>query len=343
MAILLIRIEDTASLMLNEFFDYNGHVFALAGSREEEKREEFRMEEFYEATMDTDVLEDVPVFFVAGEGAATVVIGWYKKAKISRKIQNVSLFLEGNVEAAISDAVLLPEKDRKTKIQWQTPGQLYEVVEEEDMRFDLLKTLLQKEPEENAVLRYAYTPVKLDPKLVKQPDICLKYCSTLAQLLVQDQCQDISEIKLLEQYAKKVTEKKRKDPDGYYYHALACCHLGFFREGIRSVQKALELEPEAADLAALKGMLLFEKCYYEDSAACFRQAYEQSGEEEYLLMEGRVCSAAGWMDKAYECFAAIQNKELLDHAGIRLKEMEKRWSFANILSFRRKNRIKGKK
>ncbi|MCQ2500071.1 MAG: hypothetical protein MJ117_01860 [Lachnospiraceae bacterium] len=344
MAILLIKIEDTASLMLNEFFDYNGHAFALAGSRKQEKRQEFRMEEFYEASMDTEMLEDVPVFFVTGAEADTEasVIGWYKKARVSRKIRSVSLFLEGNVEAVISDAVLLPEKDRSIKIRWQTPDQLYEVVEEEDMRFGLLQRLLETEPAENALLRYAFAPVKLDPKLIRQPDTCLKYCSALARVLVEDQCRDISEIKLLEQYAKKVIEKKRSDPDGYYYHALACCHLGFFKDGIKSVQKALELEPEAADLAALKGMLLFEKGYYKDSAACFHKAYEVSSEEEYLLTEGRVCSAAGWMDKAYDCFAAVQNKELLDAAGIQLKEMEKRWSFANILSFRRKNRMKGK-
>lgn len=343
MAVLLVKIEDTASLALNEFFDFNGRCFALAGSRAEGQKEDFRMEEFYEATMDTEELENVPVFFVAGEGAAVTVIGWYKKAKISRKVQSVSLFLEGNIEASVSDVVLLPAQDRKIKTEWQTPGQLYEVVEEEDMRYSLLQRLLQSDPKENAFIRYAYASAKPEPKLVKQPEACLEYCSKLARVLVENQCQDISEIKLLEQYAKKMLEKRRNDPDGYYYHALACYHLGFFKDGIRSVQKALEMEPEAADLKALKGMLLSEKGYYKDSIAALHQAYEKNREEEYLLLEGRVCIMAGQMDKAYECFAAIQDKALLDDAGIRLKDMEKRWSFANILSFRRKNRIRGKK
>lgn len=343
MAILLVKIEDTASLALNEFFDYNGHCYALAGSRSGDQKDRFRMEEFYEATMDTEVLEEIPVFFVTGEGAKATLLGWYKKARITRKVRSISLFLEGNVEATASDVVLLPEENRRISIEWQTPGQLYEVVEEEDMRHGKLKGLLKTEPEKNAFLRYAFAPVKLEPKLIKQPDACLEYCSRLAEVLLNNQCQDISEIKLLEQYARKVTEKKRNDPDGYYYHALACCHLGFFKEGIKSVQKAIELEPEAADLKALKGMLLVEKAYYKDSATCLREAYEKTHEEEYLLLEGRVYSMAGYMDKAYECFAAIQDKTLLDNAGICLKEMEKRWSFADILSFRRKNRVKGKR
>lgn len=343
MAVLLVKIEDTASLALNEFFDFNGRCYAYAGSRAAGQREDFRMEEFYEATMYTDVMEQIPVFFVTGEGVEATVLGWYKKAKITRKSRNVSLFLEGNIEAVISDVVLLPEKNRTVKIDWQTPAQLYEIVEEEDMRYEKLQRLLKTDPEKNVFLRYAYAPAKLEPKLVKQPDTCLQYCAKLAEVLLQDQCQDISEIKLLEQYAKKAMEKKRKDPDGYYYHALACCHLGFFKDGMKSIQKAIELEPEAADLKVLKGMLLVEKAYYKDSAACLHEAYEKSKEEEYLLLEGRVLSMAGHMDKAYECFAAIQDKTLLENAGIQLKEMEKRWSFANILSFRRKNRGRGKK
>ncbi|MCQ2510629.1 MAG: hypothetical protein MJ116_09235 [Lachnospiraceae bacterium] len=343
MAVLLVKIEDTASLALNEFFDYNGRCYALAGSRAEGQKEDLRMEEFYEATMDTEELKDVPVFFVTGESTAVTVIGWYKKAKISRKVRSVSLFLEGNIEAVVSDVVLLPEEERNTKTEWQTPGQLYEVVEEEDMRYSLLQRMLQSDPKKNAFLRYAYAPVRLEPKLIRQPAACLEYCSRLARVLVENQCQDISEIKLLEQYAKKMIEKKRNDPDGYYYHALACYHLGFFKDGIRSVQKALELEPEAADLNALKGMLLAERGYYRDSMVCLHQAYEANREEDYLLLEGRVCIMAGQMDKAYECFASIQDKTLLDDAGISLRDMEKRWSFANRLSFRRKNRLKGKK
>ncbi len=342
MAVLLIKIEDTASLALNEFFDYNGHCYALAGSRNKQKNS-FRMEEFYEATRDTERLEDVPVFFVTGTDREAVVLGWYKRAAITGQSRQVSLFLEGNVEAAAADAVLLPEQNRNVKIEWQTPGQLYEVVEQEDTRWETLQGLLRKDPGENAFLRYAYVPVKLEPKLVRQPEACLQYCARLAQVLLEDQCRDISEIKLLEKYAEKVKDVKRTDPDGYYYHALACCHLGFFREGMKSIQKAIELEPEAADLKALKGMLLAEKGYYRDSAACLQEAYEKNREEEYLLLEGRILSMAGQMDKAYECFSAVRDKTLLEDAGIRLSEMEKRWSFAELLSFRRKNRGKVKR
>lgn len=343
MAVLLIKIEDTASLALNEFFDYNGRCYALAGSRTGEKKDVFRIEEFYEATMDTEILENVPVFFVTGDDRAVTILGWYKKADIAGTIRRVSLFLEGNVTAAVSDVVLLPEKNRTVQTEWQTPGQLYEVVEQEDVRYSRLQELLMRDPEENSFLRYSYAPVRLNPELNRDPAACLQYCGKLAEALLKDQCRDISEIKLLEKAAEKVTERRRMDPDGWYYHALACCHLGFFREGIRSVQKGLELEPEAADLKALKGMLLVEKGYYKDSAACLKEAYEKNREEEYLLLEGRVLSMAGQMDKAYECFAAIQDKALLEDAGIHLKEMEKRWSFADLLSFRRKSRAKTKR
>ncbi|MDO4616117.1 MAG: hypothetical protein Q4B03_01510 [Lachnospiraceae bacterium] len=343
MAILLIKIEDTASLALNEFFDYNGRCYAVAGVRGEQNKRGFRMEEFYEATRDTERLENVPVFFVTGEGSEAVILGWYKRAVITRQIRTVSLFLEGNVEVASADAVLLPEQDRITKTEWQNPGQLYEVVEQEDMRYEALERLLKKDPKENSFLRYSYAPARLEPKLLKNPDACLQYCGTLAQVLLNDQCRDISEIKLLEKYAEKMKEKRRDDPDGWYYHALACCHLGFFREGIKSIQKALELEPEAADLKALKGMLLAERGYYAESAACLREAYEKNLEEDYLLLEGRVHSMAGQMNRAYECFAAVKDQTLLDSAGIHLQEMEKRWSFADLLSFRRKNRTRGKK
>ncbi len=75
MAVLLVKIEDIASLALNEFFDFNGRCYALAGSRAEGKKDDFRMEEFYEATMDTQEMENVPVFFVTGEGRMVTVIG----------------------------------------------------------------------------------------------------------------------------------------------------------------------------------------------------------------------------------------------------------------------------
>ncbi len=343
MAYLLIKIEDTASLALNEFFDYNGRCYALAGSRSGDEGDSFRMEEFYEASRDTEELEDIPVFFAAGDDREPVILGWYRRAKISKKVKNLSLFLQGNVEADAQEAVLLPEENWTVRIRWQAPGQTHEVVEEEDMRYAILQKLLQKEPEENAFLRYAKAAVRLEPKLVSQPEKCLEYCGQLARVLLDNQCQDISEIKLLEQYAAKMKAKCPKNPDGYYYHALACCHLGFFRDGMKSIQKAIQLEPEAADLQALKGMLLAEKGYYQDSAACLHEAYEKNREEEYLLLEGRVFSFAGQMDRAYECFAVVQDQTLLADAGIHLQDMEKRWSFADLLSFRRKNRMRGKR
>ena len=77
-------------------------------------------------------------------------------------------------------------------------------------------------------------------------------------------------------------------PDGYYYKAMAEEQLGFVKEGLRSVNRALQLEPDGADIIALKANLLAAMGSYEDAAALYSESFDISGDESYLLVKGRV-------------------------------------------------------
>ena len=64
MAILVVRIEDDSTLLMNEFFDYNGMCYGLTRSREKNDEICINLEDFYEGTVQSECLTDVPVFFV---------------------------------------------------------------------------------------------------------------------------------------------------------------------------------------------------------------------------------------------------------------------------------------
>ena len=64
MAILVVRIEDDSTLLMNEFFDYNGVCYGLTRSREKNDEICINLEDFYEGTVQSECLTDVPVFFV---------------------------------------------------------------------------------------------------------------------------------------------------------------------------------------------------------------------------------------------------------------------------------------
>lgn len=72
MAILVVRIEDDSTLLMNEFFDYNGVCYGLTRSREKNDEICINLEDFYEGTVQSECLTDVPVFFCAGAGRQLV-------------------------------------------------------------------------------------------------------------------------------------------------------------------------------------------------------------------------------------------------------------------------------
>lgn len=326
MAILLVKIEDEKSLAFNEFFDYNGFCYACTGSRNHPEGRAIDMSDFYEAAVNTEVLSDVPVVFVTADKEAATVLGWYRKAEVFRESRSLSFFLEGNVKAYAADGVWLPKESQTYNIPWPANDKRYEVIEEEDTRFRQLEHMLNAYGGANQLRRYYTSEPHIIPKAMQDPAGCRKACERWAALVASEECQDIRDLKTLEVYAKKLCEKAPKDPDGYYYLALADYHLGFVKEGLKQIGKALKLEPEAADLIALKGLLLVSRGYMADGAEHLHRAWEISHYDTYLILEGRAFLMVGQADKAYDCFKQIGDESVLEEAGIRLRDMEKKWS-----------------
>jgi len=326
MAILLVKIEDEKSLPLNEFFDYSGFCYASTGPRDHSADKVIDMADFYDADINTKILTDIPVVLVSVENDTAAVLGWYAKAEIFSDIHTLSFFLEGNIKAYTSDCVWLPDSGKKHTLGWFAKKKIYEVIEAEDARYPQLQQWIKGYSGGNQLRRYYTAVPHTIPKALQDITHCREACRQWAELVTKEECQDIRDLKTLEVYAKKLCEKDPKDSDGYYYLALACYHLGFVKEGLKQIGKALRLEPEASDLIALKGLLLVSRGYVEDGAAQLHQAWEISGYETYLLMEGRAYMIEGKADRAYDCFKQIGDENLLEEAGIRWKDMEKKWS-----------------
>lgn len=346
MAILLVNIENEKSLPLNEFFDYNGVCYASTRSREKnDTKEVIDMTAFYEAAVNTEVLRDVPVVFVSASASEndSAILGWYRKAEIHHKMLTPSLFLEGNIKAYASDAVWLPKDEEQRIIFCAVKKQLYEVIEEEDERFTYLQNLIENyanienhtnapdnQSNMNQFIRYHSADVHTIPQAMKELSTCKAACEQWAGLVAREECQDIRDMKTLEVYAKKLCEKDRKNAEGYYYLALAYYHLGFVKEGLKQVNKALQLEKDDPDFLALKGLLLVSRGYIEDGAAHLHKAYEGSQYEAYLLMEGRAYMMADIVDKAYDCFEKVEDDSLLETMGIKRKDMESKFHFIKM-------------
>ena len=103
MAILAVKIDNLATLRMNEFFDYAGHCWALSRSRDREDAVGAELEDFYEGTVRSGHIEGVPVVFIHGNQA----VGWYISATVYRYIRHPSLFLEGNICADTRNVRLL--------------------------------------------------------------------------------------------------------------------------------------------------------------------------------------------------------------------------------------------
>ncbi|MDO4976612.1 MAG: hypothetical protein Q4E53_05040 [Eubacteriales bacterium] len=342
MAILLVKIENENSLAFNEFFDYAGFCYASSRSREKSDGEAIDLSTFYEATVSTQELHDVPVVFARVEDDRAQVIGWYQKAEIWNQMYTPSLFLEGNIRAYSSDVIWLPEEAQTTTVRWFVKSYIYEVIEEEDARFAPLRRLMNEYGGKNRMMRYHTAETHTIPAAMKDISSCKAACEQWAGLVTAEECQDIRDLKTLEAYAKKLCEKDRKDPDGYYYQALACYHLGFVKEGLKQMNKALQLEPEASDLLALKGLLLVSKGYVDDGAMHLHKAYEKSEYEGYLLMEGRAYMMFGKVDRAYDCFQQTEDESLLEAMGIKLNDMENRWSSIKLRYMKLKDMFRKK-
>lgn len=333
MAVLTIKIEDTSTLPMNEFFDYDGWCYGLTRSRTQSGDRCINLEDFYECTVRSEILTGVTVVFVEEREEQYYIAGWYRDAEVRRDIIRPSLFLEGNVRADARNVWLLPEKERQHLLHCQFGRKYYEVIEEDDSRYQPMVDWIQKYGGKNDFLRYDFVDISMDSRIRKDYEACMERCAYLAEQMMSDGCRDIREIKELELCAQQASVLKGNAADGYYYLAMACHQLGKVKKGMKAVEKALKLEPEAADIMAMKANLLVSMGHSEAAAGLFRRAWLEDGDEDYLLLEGRTWMFTGKADKAMACFKQISNKDALLEVGINLKDMERRWPFINVRGF----------
>ncbi len=340
MAILAVRIGDEGSLRLNEFFDYDGKCYALTRSRERSDKTCIDLADFYEGTVQSTVMQGVPVIFVLGEdGDDCKVCGWYRSADVYRDIRRPSLFLEGNVVCLSGEAMLLPEKAR---MPMSAPlfGGVYRVIEEDDADHKRLQELMESYRGENECLRADHIRIAVDASCRRSFEACIERCSEYAEQIMTDACEDVRGIKALEAYAQQAVTLSGRSADGHYYLAMACYQLGKAKAGMKAVEKALRIEPDAADIIALKGSLLVSMGYAGEGAGHFHEAWQISGDEDYLIEEGRVYLFEGQVDKAVATLKQVSDQKLLEDAGIHLKDLEKRWPFLNVRGFSLKKMFK---
>ena len=333
MAILIVKIEDASTLPMNEFFDYDGWCYGLTRSRSQSGDRCINLEDFYECTVCSESLTGVPVVFAQERDGQFYAAGWYRDAQVWRDIRRPSLFLEGNVRADARNVCLLTEKERIYRMDCHFGQKCYEVWEEHDSRYQPLVDWIRQYGGQNVFLRYDFVDISMDSRVRQDYDACIERCACLAEQMMCDNCQDIRDIKELELCAQQACVLNGKAADGYYYLAMACYQLGRVKKGMKAIEKAARLEPDASDIMAMKANLLVSMGHAEEAAALFHQAWMEEGDEDYLLLEGRAWMFKGQADKAMACFKQITNKEALKDAGINLKDMERRWPFINVRGF----------
>jgi len=356
MAIMVVNIEDDSTLMMNEFFDFNGCCYGISRSRHDDDCIPAYLEDFYECTVRTQWVEGFPVVFVENTEEGADIIGWYHAAKIYRDIQRISLFLEGNIEAKSVDAVLLPKESRILFSAFHFREKGYEVVEIDDNRYHQLENIIDNYHGKTIPFRYDVVDYPLEKNKIRDAGRCQtrgkkldfkrmsKYCITkcemLARNIMEDACKDISEIKGLLEYANLAVLYDKASADGYYYQAMADEQLGFLKKGLKAIEKAISLEEASADLLAQKANLLVIQKRYKEAIHFYEEAYGLDGDEVYLVLTGKVYRLAGNVDMAYKTFQKVTDQDILESYGIHLKDMEKRWPFVAIRNFNLKNILK---
>lgn len=282
-AVLVVQIEQTESLTLNEFFDYNGHCYALTCKRDHMDEIALDLEDFYEATVGTSLLEDIDVYFVKQRGEDMLLYGWYRNAMVYRRIIHPSLFLEGNVIASASNVMFMEKPAIISDFAWYVGSQMYEVIEREDIRYKQLCSFKDSYHGKNRLQRFPYLHITLEKRWAKSFESCILHCEELAAAIMTDSCSGIEELAELRAYAKKATELDRTDADGFYYLAMASYQLGFLKDAMKAVERALKMEPEAPDIIAQKAAILVSMGHMDSAKELFQKAYELSGDESYLV------------------------------------------------------------
>ena len=139
-------------------------MLRLSRSRSKTGADGAQLEDFYECTVLTDWVEDVPVVFLYDYR----ICGWYTTAKIYRRVFHPSLFLEGNICARSTDAVLLREDAwiladwLFEENGWDFKDKLYRVIEDEEEGYEALAAILKRHYEKTVPVHYDLAPSMLN-------------------------------------------------------------------------------------------------------------------------------------------------------------------------------------
>lgn len=342
MAILAVKIDNLATLRMNEFFDYAGHCWALSRSRSREDAVGAELEDFYEGTVRSGHMEGIPVIFIY----ENQVVGWYETAIVYRYIRHPALFLEGNICADTRNVRLLkqPVSDQAYISQDVRMGvdfpqdKNYLVIENGDMRYSPLKTLIHENPGPFETVDYAKAAADGRAQLFGQAgrtgvskkavgskrssriEGLLKGCEIFASEIMEDRCRDIGTVKALGELALEVTRQAAGNVNGWYYLAMANYQLGFVRKGLKAVDRAIRLEPDGDDLLVMKGNLLVSNSCFEEALHCYEEAYAINPEDSYYIMAGRACACMGNPVAAEGYYRKVKDPEILKDFEIKLNK-----------------------
>ena len=324
MAILTVKIDNLATLRMNEFFDYAGRCWALSRSREKEDAVGAELEDFYEGTVRSGHIEDIPVIFVC----ENQIVGWYETATIYRYIRHPSLFLEGNICAYTRNVRLLKQSiPVEGDVLDFGADRNYLVIETGDIRYVFFKTLIHGNPGPFETVDYGRVAADSRVKLFTRArrgavriEGLLKGCERLASEIMEDRCQGLGTVKALEELALEATRLSAGNVNGWYYLAMANYQLGFVRKGLKAIDRAVRLEPEADDLLAMKGNLLVSNSCFEEALRCYEDPYAINPEDGYYVMAGRACACMGNPVAAESYYRKVRDPEVLKAFEIKLNK-----------------------
>ncbi len=320
MAILAVKIDDRATLRMNEFFDYAGFCWALSKDREQDGVMGAELEDFYDATVRSSQMDDVPVVFVYEDQ----IVGWYKKAVIYRYIRRPSLFMEGNICANVRDVRLLLKSEPFSGLNFGKEKN-YLVIEKGDIRYEMLIRLIETAKGPFETVEYVKVPMdgrKNLPAKRRTPKEriahLLELCEIFAQEIMEDQCHGIGTVKALAELSLEATRMEAANVNAWYYHAMANYHLGNVKKGLKAIDRAIRLEPDADDLLVLKGNLMVSNGCLEEALTCYEGAYAIVPDDSYYVMAGQACRCMGNRIAAEQYYKKVKDSDVLEEFGITL-------------------------
>ena len=119
MALLAIKVEDSATLPLNEFYDYQGTCYALTRTRDSVSDICIELEDFYDGTVTDETLEHVDIVFVD-------YLGLVRSSKDDRtpqylKIEDIVIQMKRFAQELSIPVVLLCQLNREAEKESREP------------------------------------------------------------------------------------------------------------------------------------------------------------------------------------------------------------------------------